>query len=174
MVKKILLFAFTLLFLSCYKQTVESLTMQRKPYLGKELRTDGYYYTSHNAWGGIATFVFYKNGVCLFVTSSQSENQNILSIIENEILLNPEFIKKAKEEPHSYGVFSINYPNIETETFIGRSTYRQYHTIGEILNDTTFIIYKEKGLGNKWFDSNTTYHFKKFSPKPDSTNVYIK
>ncbi|MFK8302371.1 hypothetical protein ACI75Y_05625 [Capnocytophaga stomatis] len=173
MVKKFLLFAFILLFLSCYKQTVESLTMQRKPYLGKELRTDGYYYSLSDPWGGNGIFVFNRNGVCLQVFISRKE-KNILSIIENEILLNPEFIKKAKEEPHSYGVFLINYPNIETETFIGRSTYRQYHTIEEILNDTTFVIHKEKGLGNKWFDSNTTYHFKKFSPKPDSTNVYIK
>ncbi|WP_203967350.1 hypothetical protein [Capnocytophaga stomatis] len=172
MVKKILIFAFTLLFMSCYKQTVESLTMQRKPYLGKELRTDGYYYSLTHPWGGNGIFVFNRNGICLYIYVRTEEN--ILSFIENQILLNSDFIKKIKEDPYGYGVFSINYPNIETETFIGRSTYRQYHTIGKILNDTTFVIHKEKGFDNEWFDSNTTYHFRQFSPKPDSTNVYIK
>lgn len=177
MVKKILLFVIALLLSSCNKQ-VESLKMKREPYLGGELRIDGYYYSLPNShpWGGSAFFIFNRNGVCMYIYTSTffSDEDDLYKYVEDKILLDEDFIKELKEKPHGYGVFSINYPNIKTETFIVRGRYNAYHNVGQILNDTTFIIHKEKGLSNKWFESNTIYHFKQFSPKPDSTNIYIK
>jgi len=56
--------------------------------------------------------------------------------------------------------------------------YQPYIFGGEILNDTTFILTEQflinsdgtKDLLNSF---GRTYHFKKFSPKPDSTNSFI-
>ena len=51
-----------------------------------------------------------------------------------------------------------------------------YMKIGKIINDTTFQLVREFASYHKK-DSRVideTYHFKQFSPKPDSTNVFIK
>ena len=49
------------------------------------------------------------------------------------------------------------------------ATFKQY---GTILNYTTFHIYKDVFKEEKALDN--TFHFKQFSPKPDSTNSFIK
>jgi len=49
---------------------------------------------------------------------------------------------------------------------------------GDIINDTTFVIsvsYRmKKGKKTEVKARNETYHFKQFSPQPDSTNNFIK
>lgn len=46
---------------------------------------------------------------------------------------------------------------------------------GEILNDSTFIINEVYEYDGKILSKeNKLYHFYKYSPKPDSTNKYIK
>jgi hypothetical protein len=50
-----------------------------------------------------------------------------------------------------------------------------YVRLGTILNDTTFIITKlVRSDGKHESEKNETYHFRLFSPKPDSTNNLIK
>ena len=44
---------------------------------------------------------------------------------------------------------------------------------GKILNDTTLILYNNSRVGAIDTIANV-YHFKQFSPKPDSTNSFIK
>ncbi len=46
---------------------------------------------------------------------------------------------------------------------------------GDILNDTTFLITKVKRASGSFTTAiDDTYHFKHFSPKPDSRNEFVK
>ena len=67
-----------------------------------------------------------------------------------------------------YGLFQIEVSIIKIEKWVPSSggPTKAYLREGEILNDTTFyLMHREK---------KEIYHFKQYSPKPDSTNKYIK
>jgi hypothetical protein len=59
----------------------EKLTLQRRDYIGKELRTDGYYYyfTQNNT----VVYFLYKNGIILCAHSYSSHD---LNTIESEMV----------------------------------------------------------------------------------------
>ncbi len=84
MVKKIgLLLLFTSLILTACEQKLHDLSMSRMPYVGNELRTDGYYYSSDMKGYDrptVGVIVLYKNGVCLEMLLScvrDADNKNI-------------------------------------------------------------------------------------------------
>ena len=166
MVKRIYLLIIVVLLTGCYT-TLNELTMQKTPYLGNELRIDGYYYS--DIWFGSYrdVVVFYRDGFCIRDLVDSTEQ------IERDFLLNEELINRIKNVPTNIGVFQIMYPDIQFEIWEYRTDPTTY--FGTILNDTTFII-------NKWVNNRTketksenlTHRFKQFAPKPDSTNVYIK
>ncbi|ATA89504.1 hypothetical protein CGC58_07055 [Capnocytophaga stomatis] len=185
MVKKILLLVSFISILSC-KTSIDDLQTQRKPYLGKELRTDGYYYSNvitidskyDNERKYIYICIFYKNGVCYNIpTRDIQDNETILQLLENlekELLLNPNTINDLRAKAYHIGVFQINSSVIEMETFEG-SMFPTFKHYGEILNDTTFLLHKIVNSKTGYiFNKNLMYKFKQFSPKPDSTSVYIK
>jgi hypothetical protein len=145
--------------------------MTKTPYSGDELRIDGYYYSNivydHDNYRGL--IVLYRDGFCINVLVNPG-NQDY---IENEILLNDTYINEMKNTPTNIGVFQIIYPNIHLETWEYRTDPTSY--FGKIINDTTFIINKRvNNRTEKTYSENLTYRFKQFSPKPDSTNVWIK
>jgi hypothetical protein len=152
--------------------------MNKTPYLGNELRIDGYYY-SNIAWYDkytdrtyIGISIFYRDGFCIH-TWGEPVNQDTLKCIENEILLNDSYIDKIKKEPSHIGTFQIMYPNIEFEVWEFRTDPFSHY--GTILNDTTFIINKRVNNRIKeTYTENLIYKFVPFSPKPDSTNVFVK
>jgi hypothetical protein len=146
--------------------------MQKTPYIGDELRVDGYYYSNPYYENDICVAVFYRDGFCIH-TRITPNGRDTLSYIENEILLNDKYISKLKNDPAHIGVFRIINSDIEFEIWEYRSWI--FSHFGEIVNDTTFISNKRKSHStNKTYTENLTYRFKQFSPKPDSTNVYIK
>jgi len=174
MVKRIYLLITIMLLGSCGNK-LHDLIMVRTPYLGNELRIDGYYYTYPIYENDINIAVFYRNGVCMHI-QARSTSQDIFDFVENDILLNDAFISRLKDLPACIGIFQINMESIEFEIWD-----RDYHDtysvryFGEILNDTTFLVTKRVDKGTKKsYSINDTYRFKQFSPKPDSTNVYIK
>jgi hypothetical protein len=61
--------------------------MKKTPYLGDELRVDGYYYSNPRYANVIGIAVFYKDGFCIH-SWGKVTSQDTLSYIENEILLN--------------------------------------------------------------------------------------
>ena len=169
--KKFLLVIATFLLTACYTE-LNDLTMDKTPYFGDELRIDGYYYSSieYDKYRNVA--VFYRDGFCIRI-GAEPESQEIFNYIENEILLNDAFINKMKNVPTNIGLFQIMYPDIQFEIWEYRTDPTTY--FGTIINDTTFIV--NKWVNNrikKTYEGNLTYRFKQFSPKPDSTNVYIK
>ena len=183
MVKRIgilILFMGVLVFVGCSTQ-LAPLIMRKIPYTENKLRIDGYYYSdidkeisdmAHN----IA--IFYRDGFCFHILT-QPKGQDILQYIEDDILLDDCLISKLKNLPRQIGVFRIKNSGIEFEIWDGASmiggiigTFSYY---GEIINDTTFIINNIVYNGNnKRASKYLTYHFKEFSQKPDSTNVFVK
>ena len=79
-----------------------------------------------------------------------------------------------------WGNFKIEGSNIKFETwFISDGGSKELHIKeGSIINDTTFVIIYSynvwKGDKNQQDYDEKTYHFKKFSSKPDSTNLFVK
>jgi len=66
---------------------------------------------------------------------------------------------------------------IERSKSFGTTKSYMYILVGVVQNDSTIHITKDfssTGNGGKTIMMNQTYHFKQFSPKPDSTNVFIK
>jgi hypothetical protein len=146
--------------------------MKKSPYFGNELRIDGYYYSNQEYHGIICVAVFYRDGFCIH-TRLDPMDKDTLKCIETNILLNDAYINKIKNEPTHIGVFQIEYPDIQFETWESQINPFCHH--GKVINDTTFIITKQINNRTKQtYPKNLTYKFKQFSPKPDSTNVYIK
>ena len=67
--KKAILVVFcilSLVILGCSKVWRTELDMQRKPYLGTDLRLDGYYYSTPIKEEEMTIFLFYRNGISIF------------------------------------------------------------------------------------------------------------
>lgn len=152
----------------------EKLSMKRTNYTGSELRTDGYYIKYDTISGEVwaATQFLYRNGVsCNGYRFSLSESE--LSEFE-EKYADGSYYDKYSGNKLLWGIFQIEGNTIVFEGWAhdhdGKyATFKQY---GTILNDTTFHIYKDVFKEEKALDN--TFHFKQFSPKPDSTNSFIK
>lgn len=172
----ILLSIFISLF-SCCKSLIppdDKLTLTRENYDGNELKIDGYYYRLDytKAEGYYDTYFFYKNGIVLYPgTISESTLNKFIEYLQN-------FDKSKNNYKSSWGVFLITDSIIKFEKWYPSSAFEPTPTYireGKILNDTTFQITKTyRGNGSELKVVDEIYHFKKFSPKPDSTNVFIK
>jgi hypothetical protein len=176
---KIILILMAVLFSSnsCDKETLQDdeLTLNKMPFTGNQLRIDGYYYSIDSQSNTIkASYFFYKDGTVLHGGGWPYENQfeGLESNFSSE-----SWQENIKENKLKWGVFQIDGDKISFERWYPSSggPSPAYIRSGEIQNDTTFIITKsvrpktgeEKVL-------NEVYHFKAFSPKPDSTNSFVK
>ena len=149
----------------------DEFTLQRKDYTGNELRIDGYYYD------GCRVQLFYKNGIHLYGGGCHKENE--LKELET-IFSNGTFHDAIYDDETSWGVFIIENDTIKFERYNPPSGPGYMHSFireGPIINDTTFRIvriYRYEDGVKKVTETNDLYHFKKFSPKPDSINNFIK
>ncbi len=145
---------FLLVFQSCWLLPDEELTLSRIPYEGNEFRIDGCYYFIHDDNEFCTYLFFYKNGVTFFAPDSKDIN----NIDEFTVL------EEVKKEKTFWGIFIVQKDTllIQGWTDGGGGPKPIKITYFKILNDTTL----QKG--------NYLYHFKQFSPKPDSTNVFMK
>ncbi len=166
MVKKVFLLAGIILLLGCEKQ-FHNLKLKRVPYTGNELRIDGYYYSEEDNNGDHSIAVFFRNGICIY-TYTDSEN------IEKDILLNKSLINRFRNEPNHFGVFYINGTSLEFEEWENGRDIITFSNFCKILNDTTFLRtkYRNNQSGDSYSEK-LLFHFKKFSPKPDSICKFI-
>ena len=162
---------------SCIKDEFkdDELSIQRTNYTGNQLRIDGYYYEMLNN-SYFSSYCFYENGTLIapggvFATISEMDNYIIKEFISSQ---------NYKNYKSNWGVFKIENSNIKFEKWYPSSGggLPAYVREGNIINDTTFVIsvsYRmKKGKKTEVKARNETYHFKQFSPKPDSTNNFIK
>lgn len=159
--------------LQCEKS--ENLTFSKNPYIGNHLRLDGYYYASRLT-NHLDPLILYRNGI---VTGF-----NVYVVDHNEIndfetkLSNGEYYNYLLSQKYNWGLYKIDSNIIECETFqtdggLSRCWYPITY-FGTILNDTTLSfnrVYTSEG--EFLFYAKDTFHFKQFTPKPDSTNPFI-
>lgn len=161
---------------SCSNSAEYELTIDKEPYLGNELRIDGYYYyqydVNENEKYTIVLF-FYRNGVVFTANTFTTENFDIIE----KFYLDGEHESFIKDRD-VWSTFKVNKDTLIYETWepprvsIGPTPIKHYC---EIINDTTYRVYKRKHYSESEFEEvSETYHFRKFDHKPDSTNNFIK
>ncbi len=173
-----IVFILSLLLMSCGKSLLkhDKLSLEKKDYFGDELRIDGYYYYKYpvNESFRYVIYFFYNNGVALHAGAIKEED----ILIKEEKFKNGTFYLNVENTKYFWGVFVVNNQNIKIERWYPSSggPLRTYIREGTILNDTTFHItqfYRNQNGEKTAIESlDEVYHFKKFSPKPDSTNKY--
>ena len=150
----------------------DSLSIPLTPYTGDQLRIDGYYYEiGHDGETIHSAFFLYKNGMLIHCGGSKSSLEEMDRYIKTYFVDN-----KRRYVKYELGVFLIEGNNIKFERWYpSQVPYRAYVKEGVVLNNTTFHItksYRSNGTGEE--EQNEMYYFRPFSPKPDSTNNYIK
>ncbi len=161
---KMYLFFLLLVISSCV--ALKPLKMKRMDNLTNKLKLNGYYIScgDSNDTSLYEVLILYNNGVLRNYADRKKED----CIEENNEHLRRKGTKPA-ELPYYLGVYVINEVNdIVTECWYSTDYY--YPTVqhfGKIVNDSTFYLkYEESG--------NHFFRFVPFSPKPDSTNKFIK
>ena len=170
--KIILLISIIMLFTQCCSlQDDDELSLPLKPYTGNQLRIDGYYYCIGYDGSIYSAYIFYNNGVLRY-------GGGVKSTIEEM----DDYLRKYLDSyPYStvkywWGVFVIEGDVIKFERWYpSERPYKAFVREGIILNDTTFHITKSyRSNGTNVSVKDEVYHFRQFSPKPDSTNNFIK
>jgi hypothetical protein len=152
----------------------DELSILSRSYSGSQLQVDGYYYTIANDRLFSASF-FYRNGVFLNGGGSEAALDAMDEYIQNEFILRSGY----KDYSQLWGVFRIESSSLKFERLYSSSggPLKAYVNQGVILNDTTFLIQSsyrnQDGKVTEFREENETYHFRKFSPKPDSTNSFV-
>ena len=178
MVKKLLLFSVLgiIVFLpGCFLGKDDVLTMQRKNLESVNLNLSGYYYLAYGNEKEKRKRIYflYKNGIVLYGgTPSSSQLRET-----EEGFKTSGFYDFVKVRKYHWGIYTITGNKIKIERWNpGKPPLRAFIEEGTVLNDSTFHIDKfywsNKNDGIE--EEDRTYHFKPFSPKPDSTNTFIK
>jgi hypothetical protein len=164
------LIIFFLILSSCVFED-DLLRNTREDYLGDNLCLDGFYYYYDE--GKIRGVKFlYRNGVSFEVIGDDKERTKPEEV---HTLLTKDRLERLKMDKDMWGIFNIKGNNISLETW--RIMSGNHHSViysGAILNDTTFIITKRDHANSGVTNANYTYYFYPYSPKPDSTNTFIK
>jgi len=173
MILLLILVGVFIMFFSCCNTLApdENLTLQRTDYIGNELRIDGYY-VHYFAKGKTDADFFFENGTVFRVRGRRIDG---ISDYSEKRFLDANFIRLNRDTKTNWSVFEINGDDIVIQGWTHSSgggipiaTRR-----GKILNDTTFVI-TSIHIHRQTREINEVYHFRKFSPKPDSTNSFIK
>jgi hypothetical protein len=156
---------------SCDEFRDDVMTIQKRPYLENTLRTDGYYYWyENNAY--IAPYFFYRDGCLLVIPGTYSDLKKVEEKIKQSYIQDLSY----RNDQYHWGIFYIYDNNIVIQYYQG-DNYRTIVKVeeGHILNDTTFqMILRYRVNGEDRENINEVCHFRQFSPKPDSTNNFIK
>ena len=154
----------------------EEFSIKCVSYTGSELRIDGYYYLkrlSANNKEIISYFIFYSNGV----STKGNVNTKNLNDVESELATRSDN-KYLPNNLYVWGPFSVHENKLIMQ-YYEPSDYliKRIEEIScTILNDSTFYLEETNlvytGKAGRSFNTGE-YHFKQFSPKPDSTNRFI-
>lgn len=178
---KIFIYAFIFFLYGCI--SFEPLTQIKKNFIGSNLKLNGYYYSFD--YKKIKAFTLFKNGVFYnnFFDGIDSYYNENLDSLDTKYLKHFLFDIKYPLQ-YQWGLFNINNSEISIERWVtasGGGAYPTQMLKGTIKNDTTIYFHTlvgahpiNVGKMKKIIKIDETYHFRKFSPKPDSTNNFIK
>ena len=161
---------FFLIFSSCLKDNIP--LSNREDYFGDQLRIDGLYHQISSD-GYIRNVQFYyRNGIKLDI----EVNEDIKDPSALYSILTQEKIEYHRKRKYFWGIFKIKENEFLCErwdTPIDGNYVVKITWTGEILSDTSFIITKiVQPQGS--IEGRAKWYFYPYSPKPDSTNKYIK
>lgn len=153
------------------KESNEELCSSPVLYSGNELQTDGYYYKEYANPDRREILFLFRNGVVL---DGEIVDMTLLPAKEEEYM-NGYYYNLIQSSMSYWGNFNISGNTIEYELwFPSTNRYVPYVNHGVIINDTTFqIVMSYRCDGTNFNQRADTYHFKKFGPKPDSTNQFV-
>ncbi|MCH8546843.1 MAG: hypothetical protein LAT54_08920 [Cryomorphaceae bacterium] len=175
--KIIMILTLTTMLSLCKKdQQDEELHLQQTPYIGDELRIDGFYYSSYNEGKSTRVFFLYSNGIILGGSSYKGDDweQKLISDIVSGM-----YYETSLKYKSAWGLFEIKDSTIIFEKWYTASPGPRVTIAqeGRILCDTTFHINRSFRFGNGQLERirerDDLYHFRQFSPKPDSINPFI-
>ena len=162
----------------CACKTADKLQLTKTPFTGNQLRIDGYYCRMYEN-KCYSVYFFYRDGTLLYEGCGGCDSLKLKEMEQNSFK-NEKWINWVKESQISWGVYQIDGQSIKFERWYPSNYWHlpAYIKSGKILNDTTFIITsfeRSSRFGTEWSEEkNEMYHFRQFSPKPDSTNRFIK
>jgi hypothetical protein len=154
----------------CVKNDI--LTITKSPFLEDNLKTNGYYY---NFWhvdssSMVEINFLYKDGVLLHCGNNDSSDTYHREVEYQ----NGTFYKRIKDNKLYWGVYKVEEDSIFIERWYPFRPFGAYRQSGVILNDSTYHltrIIRVDGTEESQIDE--VFHFKHFSPKPDSTNSFV-
>jgi len=171
MKKIILILQILLVFVGCEGlfRKDDELSFVKTPNTTDKIKLDGYYYKYIDP-DRVGIRIYYHNGIVY----STSKFNNLHSF-ENKINDGNEITRSSIKI--QWGLYLIKEDSIYVNGLAilsGALYFSEMFSQGIILNDTT-ILFQETRFADGSIDYyNDTLHFKQFSPKPDSTNIYIK
>jgi hypothetical protein len=134
----------------------------RQDFTGNNIRLNGIFYSKDNQ------FFLYRNGIYHAGCSNPSENA-----IPDKFVCSiwPDMVTSSKKDRHQWSIYIVKNDSIHIEKWelVRDCTYEVFSYNGKVVNDSTLIIPVNRD-GTK----SDTFRFAKFSPKPDSTNSFIK
>jgi|SRR5690606_20074147 len=163
--------------LICVSCALKPLTLQRVDNKSGLFKLNGFYYGKSENFSRNGVYIFYENGVMLLFGNLQEKD---LDYWKGKILN----LNNYQKIPYWWGVYQVdNNGNMELENWY--STDYEYPTVrfrGKVVNDTTLLIAHpsvDKLKSTTYFNEFSasvvdTFQFIPLSPKPDSTNNFIK
>jgi len=169
---KYLIILFFFILSSCWRED-DLFRNKSENFIGDNLRIDGFYYSYYQ--GKINNVVFfYRNGVSFNIIGDGQDRTKPEEI--QTLLRDVERMERYKTYKDLWGIFLVHGNNILIEkwTFAGLGWKTTVIESGTILNDTSFEITKRDDFRAGSKEVYYEYFFYPYSPKPDSTNVFIK
>jgi hypothetical protein len=136
------------------------------------LQLDGYFFRPYGKENKCTIVLLYKDGT--FCDWDAGVDVSNLLSLEKDFLENSK-LSKRKGLKFSWGIVSIKDSTIKLERwYASEPPLRSYLKSGKISNDSTFVLTSStRSDGSDRETINETYHFRKFAPKPDSTNKFV-
>ena len=166
--KSLILSILSMLFTQCCLENDDVLP-NAIPYTGNQLKMNGYYHQIIYNNEIYRPFVMYSNGILINIGGFGNTLEEMDEYIKKNYVQDTWY----KKNKYKWCVFFVEDNTIRINRLSEDYPHRGIIQEGIILNDTTFRITKFSYNG-KVEERDEMYYFRQFSPKPDSTNVYIK
>ncbi len=151
----------------------EQFSFSPSPNLIGSIFLKGYYYYYYAPADYYIIMFLYSNGVILYGAAVSTTDL----LKTEDSYKNGTFHAMAVKDISLWRIYKVEGDSIRIEARASDGTTPLIVGIyeGVILNDSTFTLLQSRRLDGRLIDKrNETYHFKSFSPKPDSTNPFIK
>lgn len=155
---------------SCKEKSESELCSARQINDSEALKLNGFYYRTFGIPERWVIHFLNQNGTLLSTLSVNASDS-----LQIESILNQNGFYNGQAVLSSWGIYVIDGDNIRTEKWhpsnIGHDVYAR---VGKIINDSTFVLERSfRCDGSESSNELEVYHFREFSPKPDSISPYI-